>query len=426
MDATVANVQRLEPFTVRWPDGEESFEVGWEYELLIGGTRNRLRHGLGARTVYGRQRVHAVTWLGGAVQVEGTEADDYPATHALISVLRLGARDLLRDRAAVPAGYEGLTLVDHRREIDAKYSRNCVAVKIEEEDLASWGTHAWLRFHQRQPQAAAFSSSWLSSPSVAPAPPESTDAKAVADALLAHGRAMAAALGGATMRFTPDDAANALIHANPFAFLIAVICDQGITAERAWAIPQQLRTRLGHLDPRTMADHPEEVLAAFSATPKLHRFPAQVAGWVLQAASRVAVDLHGDASALWNDEPSAAALRSRFDALAGIGQKKAAMAVEILERDLHVRVSDLAGGDIAYDVHVRRVFLRTGLAAQDRVADMVTVARVLHPDRPGELDNPTWDIGRRWCHRRNPDCGACPLVSVCPQLISRGDQVKGI
>jgi len=43
------------------------------------------------------------------------------------------------------------------------------------------------------------------------------------------------------------------------------------------------------------------------------------------------------------------------DAFSGIGQKKAAMAVEILERDLGVTIRELKGSDIAYDVHVRRV-----------------------------------------------------------------------
>jgi endonuclease III len=57
----------------------------------------------------------------------------------------------------------------------------------------------------------------------------------------------------------------------------------------------------------------------------------------------------------------------------------------------------MGGGDIAYDVHVRRVFLRTGLASRDEVTHMVVVARALNPERPGALDLPAWDVGRRWC-----------------------------
>jgi endonuclease III len=72
------------------------------------------------------------------------------------------------------------------------------------------------------------------------------------------------------------------------------------------------------------------------------------------------------------------------------------------------------------------VFLRTGLAERDDVDHMVAVARVLRPDRPGELDNPAWDIGRRWCRPGVPDCQACPLVSVCPRYMDRGNRVRGI
>lgn len=171
---------------------------------------------------------------------------------------------------------------------------------------------------------------------------------------------------------------------------------------------------------------PQAVVTAFAVSPKLHRFVNQVAGWVVHAAGVVVGRYGGDASGIWNDRPSAAELRRRFDALAGIGQKKAAMAVEILERDLDVALSDLTGSDIAYDVHVRRVFLRAGLAQRDDVTEMVAVARALHPERPGELDNPAWDIGRCWCHAKNPDCPECPLVKVCPRLIERGNSVKGI
>lgn len=94
------------------------------------------------------------------------------------------------------------------------------------------------------------------------------------------------------------------------------------------------------------------------------------------------------------------------------------MAVGILARDLAVPIQELSGTDIAYDVHVRRVFLRTRLAERDDIDHMVEVARCLHPERPGELDFPAWLIGRRWCRPGIPDCGGCPLRSVCPKNIN--------
>jgi len=248
----------------------------------------------------------------------------------------------------------------------------------------------------------------------------------ICEAILDHGRDLAQALAGGNARFTPDDDANSLIHDDPFAFLVGVVCDQGIDAERAWAIPYRLSQRMGTLEPAELRKRRTEVQAAFNDEPKLHRFVNQVSGWVVDAAAIVMNTYGGDASRIWSRTPTAASLRARFDAFPGIGQKKAAMAVEILERSMHVALSDLSGSDVAYDVHLRRVFMRSGLAEHDDVDHMVAVARSLHPERPGELDNPVWDIGRSWCHPRNPDCATCPLVAVCPRFIARGDRVKGI
>lgn len=141
----ILSVKQLDPFTWRWPDGIESFETGWSIELRAGGRKHHARHGLGAREVYGRLRVHAVTWLDGEVQVEGVEADDYPASLTLISRLRRAGRANARTLEEVPAGYEGFEIVEHWREIEGRYSPRCLAVKIVEDDLGSWVLHAWLR-----------------------------------------------------------------------------------------------------------------------------------------------------------------------------------------------------------------------------------------------------------------------------------------
>ena len=58
------------------------------------------------------------------------------------------------------------------------------------------------------------------------------------------------------------------------------------------------------------------------------------------------------------------------------------MAVEILERQRGIAIHQMSGSDIAFDVHVRRVFLRTGLAERDEQHHMIAAARELHPERP--------------------------------------------
>ena len=73
----IIGVQQLLPFSYKWPVAVEEFEGGWEFLVDIAGDQFTIRHGLGTRHVYDRERVHTVTWLDGQVQVEGVEADDY-------------------------------------------------------------------------------------------------------------------------------------------------------------------------------------------------------------------------------------------------------------------------------------------------------------------------------------------------------------
>lgn len=252
------------------------------------------------------------------------------------------------------------------------------------------------------------------------------DPTPLVDAILAHGALLASnERTGVNGVFTRDSAADQLLMDDPFAFLVGVIVDYQMPAERAWILPYRLKERLAGWGAQYVAAHPDEVRAAFAMAPILHRFPNQTPRFVVGGAQRVLDEYGGDAGSIWSDSPTAATLQERLRAFAGISQKKAAMAVELLERDLGVRVVELEGSDVAYDVHLRRVMLRTGLAERDDLAHMVEVARALHPARPGELDFPMWDIGRNWCHKAGPRCAECVLAPVCPKDVGAGDSVRG-
>jgi uncharacterized HhH-GPD family protein len=247
----------------------------------------------------------------------------------------------------------------------------------------------------------------------------------IAAALLRYGREHQQDRAGREPEFTPHPEANRLIIQNPFAFLLAVILDEGIVAERAWRGPHELRLRLGHLDPARIAADLDAVRAAVARPPALHRHVNEAPEWLVRAAARVVSEYGGDAAAIWSDNPRAADLATRLRRFHRIGQKKSAMAVEILARDLGVPIREFTGSDIAYDVHVRRVFLRTGLAAYDDPDHMIEVARHLHPECPGELDFPAWLIGRTWCGAGIPQCAECPLTEVCPRWTDAATAVRG-
>lgn len=157
----------------------------------------------------------------------------------------------------------------------------------------------------------------------------------------------------------------------------------------------------------------------------MHRLVNIVPEYLSQAVRIVIDEYRGDAAALWSNAPTALELYQRLVKFPGIDQKKAAMTVVLLHQCLNVPLRELSGGDVAVDVHLRRVFPRTGLSQDDRVKHIVVAARELNPEYPGALDMPAWDIGRRWCHRTSPVCATCPLAAVCPRFISRGHS-KGI
>ncbi len=423
------------PFDFRWwgPGADsEHFDRSWTCEASEEGRIRRLRHGIGRRFAYGRDRVHSVTWLDGQPVVEGVEADDYQSSRALLSAIKLPDRKLARRREDLPSAYEGFPIVDHRAELDAPYSRRALAVKIREDDVESWVSLALLRARifgiaARKRGPSTEPPDRPAAP-IAPTAPTRQSARpqaAVAAALLAFAASYAERDPRARAELAAEREANDLVHDDPFAFLLGVIFDQGIPYQRAWAAPLELRRRLGHLDPLRLAMDPEVVRRAIQAPRSLHRYVETVPRWVVAAARKVATEFGGDASRIWSDTPTARQLIDRLLAFDGIGLKKAAMAVEMLERDLGVLVRDMGGSDIAYDVHVRRVFLRTGLADRDDERHMIEAARALHPERPGELDDPAWRVGKLWCHASEPECPDCPITEACPKLIDRAQGVHG-
>jgi uncharacterized HhH-GPD family protein len=244
------------------------------------------------------------------------------------------------------------------------------------------------------------------------ASPSSADA--VARELAALGAQFAASKSAQVGdRFTDVEEADQLVRADPNAFLIGVLFTQGIPAERAWAAPFGLLERLGHLGPSRLGREPEAVARAIASPPALHRFKHTLARWVSGAGSRIESSWDGEAARMWPDGADVREVTGRLLEFDGIGRKKAAMAVEILRRHFGVDLSSVDEGTVAYDVHVRRVFLRSGLADVDDPDAIDAAARLAFPDEPGLLDLPAWLVGREHCRPTQPRCHECRLGAVC-------------
>jgi len=91
------------------------------------------------------------------------------------------------------------------------------------------------------------------------------------------------------------------------------------------------------------------------------------------------------------------------------------MTIRILidEEQYRPSTDDLRLIDIKPDVHVIRVFYRSGLSPKPEGQSCIEAARRLHPEFPGKLDWPAWEIGRKYCYESEPNCTKCPLDDIC-------------
>lgn len=243
--------------------------------------------------------------------------------------------------------------------------------------------------------------------------------QAVADALLAYRRAFAPSLLESRLGYAKTEDADRLLRSDPFAFLLGVVLDEGITAEHAWQGPFTLMQRLGHLDPWRIRNELDGVRAAVTQRPAIHRYTEIMPEAIVRAADRVCSHYDGDASKIWAVGSTVEDVDARLQTFHRIGPKKAAMAAELLMSHFGVDLGEPDGSNVAYDVHVRRVFLRTGLVEVDTPEAVRAAAKSLHPARPGLIDLPTWLVGRNYCRPTHPQCPECPIAADCPKLIHR-------
>lgn len=203
---------------------------------------------------------------------------------------------------------------------------------------------------------------------------------------------------------------------HPHAFVLACVMDRQVKAERAWVIPYRFSQQLGEFSmERLQRLSLAEVLRIMSEPKPLHRMVAIMSKAFYSCIHRISDEYAGDASHIWAGEPSSAEVVYRFLEFDGVGPKIATMAANILARDFKIPFADYFSIDISADVHIRRVFARLNLTSIDASVDQVIYrARALHPEFPGLMDLPCWEIGRSWCKATKPACEDCYMYDLCP------------
>lgn len=242
--------------------------------------------------------------------------------------------------------------------------------------------------------------------------------KQIRDRLVDHGKALFTA-PHEFVRFTKCDGADRLLNdlANhPHAFVLASVMDQQVKAERAWSIPFRIMENLGDFSMDTLLNQTEADVRRLMRKPEpLHRYIDRMAGFLFRAIQRIERQYNCDASRIWTGKPSSATVVYRFLEFDGIGPKIASMNANILARRFKIRFSDYFSIDISADVHVRRVFGRLGLTPPGATPDqLIFRTRALHPEFPGLMDFPVWEIGRNWCRPKIRKCRECYMEDLCP------------
>lgn len=140
-----------------------------------------------------------------------------------------------------------------------------------------------------------------------------------------------------TLYITGNPASDKLLNSNGTALLIGMLLDQQVPMEWAFNGAFTLKERLGHLDPRRIADmDPDEFLAVCTEKPAIHRFPKAMAGRIQGMCAVIAEKYSNKGENIWKGVTDAHELFLRLRELPGYGEEKAQIFVALLAKRFDV------------------------------------------------------------------------------------------
>jgi uncharacterized HhH-GPD family protein len=152
-----------------------------------------------------------------------------------------------------------------------------------------------------------------------------------------------------TLSLPIEAEANALLNRSPVALLSAMLLDQQVAMEWAFAGPLTIARRLDEargggtpadqldLDANEIAAYdPEAFAALLAAKPAVHRYPGSMGKRIHQMCVYLVERYAGDAAAVWRDAATGAELFGRLNALPGYGKQKAQIFVALLGKQFGV------------------------------------------------------------------------------------------
>ena len=141
-----------------------------------------------------------------------------------------------------------------------------------------------------------------------------------------------------TLYITGDADADALLNEDGTALVIGMLLDQQVPMEWAFAGPATLRTRLGHLDARRIAElDREEFVSICCQKPSIHRFPASMGRRIHDLCTTLVAEFAGTGDGVWRGVRTGDELYERLRRLPGYGDQKTKIFIALLAKRMGIK-----------------------------------------------------------------------------------------
>ena len=205
-------------------------------------------------------------------------------------------------------------------------------------------------------------------------------------------------------------------HGHPIAELILTVLSQSTNDRNRDVAYLRLRERFDDGDVwRSVRDAPVDEIEEAIRPGGISKVKSARIKDILEAITATAPDPGDGEDALWLDwliDRTVPEAQAYLTALPGVGRKTAAC----------VLLFALGMRDIPVDTHVSRVGTRLGLFRPKAPFEEMHDEMLAITPRGQELEFHINLLrhGRRTCHARRPECGACALQRMCPSAFSFG------
>lgn len=141
-----------------------------------------------------------------------------------------------------------------------------------------------------------------------------------------------------TLYITGNTDSDKLLNSNGTALLIGMLLDQQVPMEWAFNGAYTLKQRLGHLNPRSIADmDPDEFLAICLEKPAIHRFPKAMAQRIQGMCAIIADKYKNKGENIWKEVETGDELFMRLRELPGFGEEKAQIFIALLGKRFDIQ-----------------------------------------------------------------------------------------